>query len=145
VLQELTGAKGLLAAAVATALTAGAPLAVLLSAGEGAYATFWVLFGTSNQLLAALTLLAVTVWLRRSRRPSWFTAVPMVFVMGITLWSLVGQGIGFFRRLEDAKTGVFSPSMLANGVVSVLLVGLTALLVVESFRALRNPLPEEAS
>ena len=33
--------------------------------------TFWSLFGASNQLLAALTLLGVTVWLWRTRRAWW--------------------------------------------------------------------------
>ena len=41
--------------------------------GEDAYRVFWTLFGTSNQLLAALTLLAVSVWLHRSGRRYWFT------------------------------------------------------------------------
>ncbi len=48
----------------------------------------WVLFGTSNQLLAALTLLGVTVWLRSEKRRTWFVAGPMCFVFAITFWAL---------------------------------------------------------
>jgi carbon starvation protein len=142
ILQELTGRRGAVAATVATAVTAGVPLAILLAAGEGSYRTFWVLFGTSNQLLAGLTLLAVTVWLRRSGKRVWFVALPMVFVLGITLWSLTGQALGFFRSTTDA-TGALVPAMLANGVVSVLLVGLAALLLVEGVRAVRRPAPAQ--
>ena len=50
----------------ATALMCLPPLAMLWMADAGQLPPFWTLFGTSNQLLAGLSLLAVTVWLRRS-------------------------------------------------------------------------------
>jgi carbon starvation protein len=128
ILQELTGRRGGRSAIVATALTAGVPLAILLAAGKDSYATFWTLFGTSNQLLAGLTLLGVSVWLRRTGRPCWFTVAPMLFMMTITVWSLVGQIGTFFR----GRTVV----AYANGVAALLLLGLAALLAVESSRAL---------
>ena len=37
------------------------------------YMQFWTLFGTSNQLLAALTLIGVTVWLQPHGQRYWFT------------------------------------------------------------------------
>ena len=57
-----------------------------------AWRTFWFLFGASNQLLAALTLLGVTVWLWRTRRTSlvWFiTGIPTVFMYTMSTWALV--------------------------------------------------------
>jgi carbon starvation protein len=141
VLQELTGWKGLGGAATATALTAGVPLAILLGTSGSTYEAFWVLFGTSNQLLAALTLLAVTIWLKRTGRRYAFTAAPMAFVLAITLWALVSQGIGFFGKVLDPATGRVVPGMLANGVVTVLLFALAAFLVREALGALRRPLP----
>jgi carbon starvation protein len=128
ILQELTGRKGGGAAIVATAATAGVPLAILLAAGKDSYTTFWTLFGTSNQLLAGLTLLGVSVWLRRTGRPCWFTVAPMLFMMTITVWSLVGQIGTFFRGATVVA--------YANGVTALLLLGLAALLAVESSRAL---------
>src|SRR5690606_37482803 len=90
-LQELTGKRGPLAGAAAAGLTAGVPLLVLLAAERGSYKLFWTLFGTSNQLLAALTLLGVTVWLYRSGKRYWYTFWPMVFVMAVTLTALALQ------------------------------------------------------
>jgi len=55
------------------------------SAGE----LLWQLFGTTNQLLAGLGLLTVSVWLRRRGRPSIWTLVPMVFMMGMTLYAMI--------------------------------------------------------
>ncbi len=89
-LQELFGWKGKGGAVAATLLTVGLPGILLASSvGEGMWIKFWTLFGASNQLLAALTLLAVTVWLWRSKRNALFTLLPMLFVLAITLWALL--------------------------------------------------------
>src|SRR6185369_3793428 len=62
ILQELTGMQGWAGRWLATAATAGLPLAFLIwqpadPQGRPAWMIFWNLFGASNQLLAALTLL----------------------------------------------------------------------------------------
>jgi carbon starvation protein len=140
VLQELTGWTGKGGAILGTALTAFVPLVFLLAAGEGAYRLFWVLFGTSNQLLAALSLLGIGVWLKRSGRKSLFAWIPMGFVLLITVWSLVLQALAAARAL--AASGRIDLPVL-NGAVSVVLLALAALLVAEAARALhRAPLAE---
>jgi carbon starvation protein len=138
ILQELTGRKGRAAAVVATAATVVVPGALYLATGPGGFMTFWTLFGTSNQLLAALTLLGISVWLRRSGRPCWFTVLPMLFVLAITLWSLVVQIVDFWGKAS--QPGQSAPANLANAAVGVGLLGLALFIVVESIRALRRPL-----
>jgi len=133
ILQELTGRQGRVAAIVATAVTTGAPLLVLLSTPRGSSGAFWTLFGTSNQLLAGLTLLGVSVWLRRSGRRCWFTFLPMIFVMGITLWSLLAQVKGCLAKLSEPG---LRGTAIANGSVGILLALLTAFLLFEAGRAL---------
>ncbi len=49
----------------------------------------WPIFGASNQLMAGLALLVVTVWLLRLRKPSMIAAIPMVFMIGVTTWAMV--------------------------------------------------------
>jgi len=49
----------------------------------------WPAFGASNQLLAALALLGVTVWLGRRGRSVWYTLGPTLFMLAMTMWSLV--------------------------------------------------------
>ncbi|UCD65157.1 MAG: carbon starvation protein A [Candidatus Zixiibacteriota bacterium] len=61
---------------------------MLAIAFTNGYQHIWPLFGSTNQLLAALTLIAVTVWLHRSRRPTWFTIVPAVVMVVTTMFSL---------------------------------------------------------
>ena len=128
ILQELSGRNDRPAAYVATAMTVGVPLAFLLAADQGSYRLFWTLFGTSNQLLAALSLLAITVWLRRIGKPIWFTAIPMVLVLAVTLVSLVLQ----VELLVDAAVGT---APWINGVVSVILLALAMALVGFAWRA----------
>lgn len=62
-------------------------LMALVAWGEG-WKSIWPLFGSANQLLAALTLIAVTVWLHRAGRKSWFTIVPAVVMIATTIAAL---------------------------------------------------------
>jgi carbon starvation protein len=133
-LQELFGWNGRAGAFVATALTLALPAVLVVLAGEGAYRTFWTLFGTSNQLLAALTLLAVSVWLRRSGKAYWFTLVPMAFVMTITVWALVLQIAAAFR--EISIHGLVGATVVLNGLVALVLIALAGFLAREGARAL---------
>jgi carbon starvation protein len=141
ILQELANVHDRTAAIIATAITAGVPAFVLVSTGPGAYQMFWTLFGTSNQLLAALTLLAVTVWLRQQGKRYWFTLAPMIFLMTMTLWSLAGQTFQFTHAILAAAPGVSVVAQVANSAVAVLLFALTAYLVYESIRVASRPRP----
>jgi carbon starvation protein len=136
-LQELFGWTGTVGAIAATALTLLLPVAFVMAADEGAYRTFWTLFGTSNQLLAALTFLAVSVWLRRSGRAYWFTLAPMVFVMSITLYSLAIQAATAVASLRAPDAAVGAATL--NGGVALVLIALAAFLVFEGARALLEP------
>ncbi len=69
ILQEFTGLKGRAGVWLATAATLVLPLLFLLSTKEKGYLVAWPIFGSSNQLLAALTLLALAVWLKHQRPP----------------------------------------------------------------------------
>jgi carbon starvation protein len=119
------------AAIVATAATCAVPLAFLLAAGPGSYMTFWTLFGTSNQLLASLSLLGITVWLKRSGRPYWFAALPMAFVLAVTVTALVLQASSAFSQAAGLDMAA------VNGVVAVTLLALAGGLVAYAARAFR--------
>jgi carbon starvation protein len=129
ILQELFSLQGKVGAVIATAVTCAVPLFFVLLAGPGAYRSFWTLFGTSNQLLAGLSLMAVSVWLKRSSKRYWYTLAPAVFVLGITLWSLVLQ-------MQSAFGGGATSIQLINGAVSVLLFVLALALIVFGGKAL---------
>jgi carbon starvation protein len=56
------------------------------------YNTFkqlWQLFGSANQLLAALTMLAVSLWLMQRGKKFLFTLLPGIFMLITTIASLI--------------------------------------------------------
>lgn len=56
---------------------------------SNAYQAIWPIFGTANQLLAALALIAVTAWLAQKARKVSITAIPALFMVTTTMVSLV--------------------------------------------------------
>lgn len=129
ILQELLGWKGKQGRLTATFLTLIIPLIcvslTMTDAGGKvlpAWKVFWTVFGTSNQLLAALSLLILSLWLH-SRKKNWIIcAVPMVFLLVSTLTSLVMM---------------IKPSMV--GVIASILCVLALLLLFEAFKIIKNP------
>lgn len=63
-------------------------LALVKPDGTGAL-VLWPLFGASNQLLAGLALMVITVYLYKKGKPIIFTAVPMVFMVIMTGWGMI--------------------------------------------------------
>lgn len=55
----------------------------------GGYARIWPIFGSANQLLAALSLLAIAVWLKKAGRNYNMLTIPMIFMLVVTLSALV--------------------------------------------------------
>ena len=65
---------------------------------SNAFNALWPIFGTANQLLAAMALLTVSAWLLLRRRRNWYTLVPAVFMITTTLASLGILLAGYVRK-----------------------------------------------
>jgi len=78
--------------AVVTALI----LAFYNGSGKGAL-TLWPLFGATNQLLAGLALLVVTIYLARKKVSIAYTGIPMVFMIFMTGWAMILNIQKFFN------------------------------------------------
>jgi carbon starvation protein len=112
-----------------------ATLVAVLTAGSlamsGSVWDIWPVFGASNQLLAALTLLVVTLFLVRIRANFWVALIPMLFMGSITVWALVqliAKNVG-----PDGKLAL----VIATGLLLILALGLA----VTSVWSLRRPQP----
>lgn len=132
IVQEIFGLKGKLGAVVGTLSTIAVPFVCVFIAPKGSWSDFWTLFGASNQLLAALTLLSITAWLYQARQRIAFTLIPMLFVLTITIWALGSLVYGNFRAAQgfDVK--------LVNGIASLALISLAIYLVVTALIKLRG-------
>ncbi len=93
--------------------------------GKGAM-SLWPLFGTVNQLMAALALLIITVYLARNGKPVVYVAVPMVAMVTVTGWAMILNMQKFYRSEN-----------LPLLVISLAVLGLEAWMLIESFIALR--------
>ncbi len=71
---------------IATGITVLFGAALTLS---GQSMTLWPLFGSANQMLAAIALLALTVWISHLKLNYSFTMIPMIFMFAVTLTALV--------------------------------------------------------
>ncbi len=125
ILQEITGWKGRWGMCVATLISLAIPLAFLLSAQEKAYLVAWPIFGTSNQMLASLTLLAVSAWMIRTGRRAIYALVPMAFMFVTTVVALVLQTWPFVRALGQGT--IIKPDMATSGVCGIVLLTLAVL------------------
>jgi len=81
------------------------------------YTKIWPIFGSVNQLLGALALTAVSVWLLRRKKKSIFTAIPAVFMICVALSALV------ILMVQNLKSGNMVLGILAL-LISLLAVGL---------------------
>lgn len=111
---------------VATAMivSVAALMTFLKPGGQGAM-MLWPLFGSLNQLMAALALGVVSVYLHTKKISVLYTALPMLFVLVVTLWAMVENGMLFFREGDLLLFGI-----------SVLIIILTAWLTLSSLLAL---------
>jgi carbon starvation protein len=86
---------------------------VLFFVLSGTWVYLWQLFGASNQLMAALSLLIVTVWLAASRRNPAYAGIPMVFMYVTTMAATVVTAWNLYRTVAT-KEGVAAISVVGG-------------------------------
>jgi carbon starvation protein len=126
-------------ASLLTCLLAYGGLKLSASTGEG-WRAFWTLFGASNQLMAALTLLGVFVWLRKRGQRGHYVLWPMLVVFAVTISAmclLVLSGVRGVLGADDPLRAILTSSGI-NAMAGAILLGLAGLYIVESLRALRT-------
>ena len=136
--QNVTGYKKVLSNPLfATLLTV--VLGILL--GLNGYAKIWALFGSANQLLAAIGLLAIAAWLANAGKENRMLIIPMIFMMLVTISSLV---INTKNQLSAISAGGADWGPWAQAIIGVLLIVLALALAVEGYGVLTGKTKEEA-
>jgi carbon starvation protein len=143
IIQELTGWKGWFGRIVSTALIGGIPAVLMIitltdPAGKPiqAWRLFWTTFGASNQLLAGLALIGVTVWLfntAKFKKAYLISLIPAVWMFVMSTWAL-------FRMLLSytVKEGVFTVPAGTNLIIPamcLIYLGLAIWMAVETISA----------
>ena len=88
------------------------------------YAEIWPLFGSANQLLSVLALVACAVFLKKTKRQGWMLWVPMFFMMavtftalGMTIYKLSGAFATTGLSLGNTLQLIFAVLLLILGVI----------------------------
>ena len=110
---------------VATVISMAATAFLVVS---GTWVYIWQLFGASNQLMAALSLLVVTVWLVATKRNSLYAGIPMVFMYVTTMAATVVTGYNLFVTIFLKQVGKAGHEIAVAG--SVVTIAIAALLFV---------------
>ena len=137
IFQELTGWRGRISPYAASLVTLILPVVFLthpLTDGQGnivpTWKTFWTVFGSSNQLLAALVLFGLSLWLFRNKRNFSITLFPSIFMMVVAVVSL-------YLIIRPWLVDVFLKGRMSAdpiGITGLLLLLLTGFLVVEGMK-----------
>ena len=114
-------------AAGAVGISAALLLAVTQAGGQGGL-ILWPLFGTTNQLVAGVTLLVVSVWLKRQGKPVIYTLAPMLLVGLATVVAMTGEVIGYYQAFGERWLLALSGSVILICDVWVMLEGLKVLM-----------------
>ena len=123
-LAESAGLRPLTNRYLAGAVGIGAALLLALTqAGGKGGLILWPLFGTTNQLVAGMTLLVVSVWLQRQGKPVVYTVLPMILVATATVVAMLGEVAGYWRHFGDQWLLALSGSIILLSDVWVLLEG----------------------
>lgn len=110
------------------------------------YASIWPLFGSANQLLSALALLACAVFLKRTNRKGWMLWIPMIIMVCVTFTALIMTIQKLITALSSGAIGALGiGGNLLQLVFAVLILALGVVVVVEGFKALtsKNKAPAE--
>ena len=137
--ESVTGYKKVLSNPyVATAITV--VLGVLL--GLNGYGKIWALFGSANQLLAALGLLAVATWLGKVGKDNNMFLIPMAFMLCVTIASLA---INTKTQIGVIGQGGADWGPYAQVILGVLLIVLAVVLAIEGVVTIWNQKKSKAA
>ena len=109
---------------IAAFISMGLTLLLVLS---GTWIYLWQLFGASNQLMAALSLLIVSLWLKQSGRNPSYAFYPMIFMYITTMAAIIVTGYNLYASILSNPTIAAQP---INSIGAIAMIVVAALLFV---------------
>ena len=99
----------------------------------GGYSNVWPLFGSANQLLAAMVLIALAVFLKTTGRTGWTLYIPMFVMLAVTFTALIQKTIALVSNFMSGNA-----TLLVDGLQFVVAVLLMVLGVMVAFSCLKK-------
>ena len=105
----------------------------------GGYTNVWPLFGSANQLLAALVLIVLAVFLKTTGRTGWTLYAPMFIMLAVTFTALVQKTIALVKNIAGGNA-----TMLVDGLQFIVAILLMVLGVLVAFSCLKKLFTKKA-
>lgn len=105
----------------------------------------WGAFGASNQLMAGLALLLISLWLKSEGRKNGWALYPAIFMIITTLAALIWLAYSNFMKLPASQTTQAFIASLILGIIAVILIVAALFLIVDAWKALRAERKEAAA
>ena len=99
----------------------------------GGYNNVWPLFGSANQLLAALVLIALAVFLKTTGRTGWTLYIPMFIMLAVTFTAVVQKTIALVTNIVNGQA-----TLLVDGLQLIVAIMLMVLGVMVAFSCLKK-------
>ena len=99
----------------------------------GGYNNIWPLFGSANQLLAALVLIALAVFLKTTGRTGWTLYIPMFVMLAVTFTALIQKTIALVSNISGGQA-----TFLVDGLQFIVAILLMVLGVLVAFSCLKK-------
>ena len=99
----------------------------------GGYNNIWPLFGSANQLLAALVLIALAVFLKTTGRTGWTLYIPMFVMLAVTFTALIQKTIALVSNIASGQA-----TFLVDGLQFIVAILLMVLGVLVAFSCLKK-------
>ena len=99
----------------------------------GGYNNIWPLFGSANQLLAALVLIALAVFLKTTGRTGWTLYIPMFVMLAVTFTALIQKTIALVSNIAGGQA-----TFLVDGLQFIVAILLMVLGVLVAFSCLKK-------
>lgn len=82
---------------------------------SGSWKSIWVIFGASNQLIAALSLIVVSGWLIKRKRPVRYTFIPAIFMLATTIFAIIYK-LSHFINERNIILSIISIMLILLGI-----------------------------
>ena len=111
----------------------------------GFWTYIWILFGASNQLMASLALLLVSLWLMSKGKNYWWTFIPFIFMFVTTMGALARTAYVVLKQAITQAAELPMDKVIGNyiaGLLAIILFLAALYLAIDAIRAIQARLAE---
>lgn len=104
-------------------------LLMFIVAYSNGWKLVWPVFGTANQMMAALSLIAISIWLVNRRMAAWYTLLPALFMTATTFYSLLYMLQKQFKLHPETADAILQRNILVTTIILLIVFSIGVIVV----------------